>query len=78
MPVFCLLFLISLRIATGAGGIRLRTINLMAKVHLSNSQLAGWPNDDERVLNVMGQLKNSLGLQSSLPTLANVIDIYSD
>jgi Asp-tRNA(Asn)/Glu-tRNA(Gln) amidotransferase A subunit family amidase len=41
-------------------------------------QLVGWPNDDERVLNVMGQLEHSLRLQSPLPVLANVIDIYSD
>jgi hypothetical protein len=43
-----------------------------------NVQLAGWPNDDERVLNVMRQLEHSLHLQSPMPALANDIDIYSD
>ena len=41
-------------------------------------QLVGWPNDDERVLNIMRQLEHSLHLQSPMPKLANDIDIYSD
>ncbi|CAF2406092.1 unnamed protein product [Rotaria sp. Silwood2] len=42
-------------------------------------QLAGWPNDDERVLGVMKELENAIGQsQSPMPNFANDIDIYTD
>ena len=42
-------------------------------------QLAGWPNDDERVLGVMKELENAIGkVLSPMPNLANNIDIYTD
>ncbi|CAF1312306.1 unnamed protein product [Adineta ricciae] len=41
-------------------------------------QLAGWPNDDERVLRVMKELENAIDRsQRPVPALANHIDIYA-
>lgn len=42
-------------------------------------QLAGWPNDDERVLRVMKELEDSLGKSPiPIPKIASDIDIFTD
>lgn len=42
-------------------------------------QLCGWPNDDERVLNIMKELENAIGKdQLPIPSFAKNLDIYSD
>ena len=42
-------------------------------------QLAGWPNDDERVLRVMKELEDaSETSRVPMPTLATDVDIFSD
>ena len=41
-------------------------------------QLAGWPNDDERVLGVMKELEDAAGIKAPMPKLATDIDIYTD
>ncbi len=41
-------------------------------------QLVGWPNDDERVLNVMKQLEETIGkVHSPMPSMAANIDIFT-
>lgn len=42
-------------------------------------QVIGWPNDDERVLRIMKELENSIGLESfPRPKLAFDINIFDD